>query len=260
MGKAKKTGRELNPHADDVNSMYKSKLFGIILIVLGVFGVLVVIHRLAAYVYEYDPDYSPVDYGRFYIMYFFTIQSNLLVCFYMFMMAAGIFGNKRAQKIAFNPTFGAMVTTYIIVTGVVYSGGIPLGFSTPFQWDTALHRMLSFIQIYHHMIIPAFMLVIWFFPANNRKIPYKKMWITGIYPLVYSLFSIARGAWSDPTFYPYPFYRPDFFWEIFFGDKPLNLAEAYLLMLPILIAGIMLFVGLAMLLALARNKMVCKRQ
>ena len=34
--------------------------------------------------------------------------------------------------------------------------------------------------------------------------------------------SIVRGAVSQPSFYPYPFYRPDFFWTMFFGDRPLQ--------------------------------------
>lgn len=239
-----------------VNRLYKNKWFGIFLLIIGVFGVLVIIHRLAHYVYEYDAQFSPVDYGRFNIISYFTVQSNIFVCIYLLTMSAAVFGNKNAQKIAFNPTLGAMITTYIVITGLVYCCGIPLGFTPPFKWDNPTHSMSSFIQVFHHMIVPPFMLLLWLFPTVDKKISYKKMWLAGIYPLVYSLFSIIRGAFSNPVFYPYPFYQPTFFWEMFFGNKEFNQTLAYLLMVPLLIVGIMLFVITAFIMAFIYNKRI----
>lgn len=237
-----------------INPLYQKKLFGMLLLIIGVFGILVILHRLAHYVYEYDAQFSPIDYGRFNIISYFTVQSNIFVCGYLLTMSAAVFGNKHAQKIAFNPMLGTMVTTYIVLTGLVYCCGIPLGFTPPFKWDNPTHAMSSFIQVFHHMIIPPFMLILWLFPASNKKVSYKSVWLIGIYPLVYSVFSIVRGAVSDPTFYPYPFYQPTFFWEMLLGDRPLNLPLAYLLMLPALIAGIMLFVMVGMIIAFIHNK------
>ncbi len=82
------------------------------------------------------------------------------------------------------------------------------------------------------------------------------MWLVGIYPLAYSIFSIIRGALSDPTFYPYPFYQPTFFWKMLLGDKPLHTEWAYLLMIPALLAGIMLFVIVALIIAFIHNKRI----
>ena len=135
------------------NKLYSSKIFGTILLIIGIFSSLIIVHRLAHYVFEYDPEFSPINYGRFNILSFFTVQSNIFVCIYLILMALAIFGIKKAQKIAFNPMVGALVTTYIFVTGLVYCCGIPLGFTPPFQWDTAHHAMQSFIQVYHHMIV-----------------------------------------------------------------------------------------------------------
>lgn len=237
-----------------INPLYQRKWFGAFLLLIGVFGVLVIMHRLAHYVYEYDAQFSPVDYGRFNIISYFTVQSNIFVCFYLLTMAAAVFGNRKAQKIAFNPMLGTMATTYIVITGLVYCCGIPLGFTPPFKWDNPTHSMLSFIQVFHHMIVPVFMLMLWFFPAADKKISYNKIWIAGIYPFVYSVFSIIRGAFSNPTFYPYPFYQPIFFWNMLFGDKPLNPVPAYLIMIPVLVAGIMLFIFAAFIIALIHNK------
>lgn len=237
-----------------INPLYRKKWFGVILLIIGIFGVLVIIHRLAHYVYEYDAQFSPIDYGRFNIISFFTVQSNILVCFYLLTMSAAVFKNKKAQKIAFNPMLGVMVTTYIFITGLVYCCGIPLHFTPPFKWDNPTHSMSSFIQVFHHMIVPPLMLILWLFPAVDKKINYKKLWLAGIYPFVYSVFSIIRGAFSDPAFYPYPFYKPDFIWEMLFGGKALNLPLAYLLLFFVLLMGITLFVIVALIFSLIYNK------
>ena len=90
------------------SGLARSKLFGTAAAVLGVFGFLVIAHRLSYYIYEYDDEFSPVDYGRFNILSFFTIQSNVFV--YIYLIAAGLaaFGVKKAEKIAHEPLVGAM--------------------------------------------------------------------------------------------------------------------------------------------------------
>lgn len=238
----------------DIKPLYKNKLFGALLFIIGLFGVLVIIHRLSYYVFEYNAEFSPIDYGRFNILSFFTVQSNILVCFYLLTTALAVFGSEKAQKIAFSPLFGAMVTTYIIVTGAVYCCGIPLGFTPPFTWDNPTHSMLSFIQVFHHMIIPPFMVALWFFPATSKRVDKKKLWLFGIYPLAYSIFSIIRGAVSKLHFYPYPFYKPEFIWELVFKNKPINTTAAYFMMLPLLVVGIGLFIIIGRLVILINDK------
>ena len=147
------------PHADNRAALQKQDFWDMPFD-FGLFSVLIIVHRLVHYVYEFDPKYSPIDYGRFNILSFFTVQSNIFVCFYLLVTAFAVFGNVRAQKIAFSPMLGALVTTYILITGVVYCCGIPLAFTTPYQWDTPTHSMLGFIQVYHHMIIPPLMVLL----------------------------------------------------------------------------------------------------
>ncbi|MGN0444793.1 MAG: Pr6Pr family membrane protein [Acutalibacteraceae bacterium] len=232
----------------------KNKAVGVFLMVIAVFDFLLIAHRLSYYVYEYDPKFSPVDYGKYNILSFFTVQSNFFVYVYLLISALGIFGVERARKIAFSPTVGLLLTTYIIVTGLVYCCGIPLGFTPPFKWDSPGHSMSSFIQVYYHMIVPPLMIILWFFPFTNEKIEKKNLLYVGIYPLVYSLFSIVRGAFSDPTFYPYPFYNPQFIWEMFFKDKPINTPLAYIMIIPLLFVGIGLFVLIARFLIFINDK------
>lgn len=160
---------------------------------------------------------------------------------------------KGAEKIAHNPLVGAMATTYILVTGVVYTAGIPMGFTPPFQWHDAYHAMNSFIQVYFHMIIPPVMLILWFFPLADRQVKHSRVWYFAVYPLVYSVFSIMRGALGTMHFYPYPFYRPEFIWSLF-SSAPVNYAAAYVLMALVLAVGLLLFVGIGRLMVLINDK------
>lgn len=186
------------------------------------------------------------------------VQSNVFV--YVYLICAGLasFGVKCAKKVAYNPLVGAMATTYILVTGLVYTAGIPMGFTPPFQWGDSYHAMSSFIQVYFHMIIPPFMVILWFFPFTNKRINHKTVWFFAIYPFVYSIFSIIRGAVGDMHFYPYPFYRPEFIWSLF-SKGAINYPLAYFLMFVVLVLGMLLFIGIGRLLILANDKMIDKQ-
>lgn len=237
-------------------SPYNKKLFGVLLLIFGVFGMLIIAHRLSYYVYEYDPQYSPVDYGKYNILFYFTVHSNLFGYIYLIASALAVFGNKKAQKFAYSPFVGALATTYIFIAGLVYCCGIPLGFTPPAKWDTAAHAFSSFIQVYYHMIMPPFMLILWFFPPADEKIPMKKAWLAGIYPLVYSIFSIIRGVCFPMHCYAYPFYNPQFLWETVFGDKPINYFGAFGIMAVLLVFGIMFFIAVAAIVIKIHNKRV----
>ena len=242
----------------EIRPMLKNKAFGLLMLLFALAGVAVIIMRVVCYKFEFVPGYYEVDYGRFNFFSFFTVQSNIFVSFYLFCMAFAAFGNKRAQTVAYNPLVRLMVTTYIIVTGAVYCAGIPMGMTPPLSWDNFQHAMLGTVQVFHHMIMPPFMIILFLIVPTGEKIAAKKLLLVGIYPLVYSLFSIIRGALSDPEFYPYPFYRPDFFWNIFMKGQEINTVSAYLLMLPMLIAGIGVFILLALVLRIIHNKLVYK--
>lgn len=234
-----------------------SKVLAVFLLVISIFGFLVIFHRIGCYFYEYDPEFAPYDYGRLNFFSYFTVQSNIFVAIYLLLASLGIFGNERAKKFAFNPIIGTAVTTYIIVTGAVYCSGIPLGFTPPFTWDTPVHAMSSFIQVFHHMIIPPIMVILWFFPFNDQQVKLKALPYFGIYPLVYSLFSIVRGAVSNPHFFAYPFFNPEFVYGMF-AKNGYTIVKGYLSMLPLLVAGIGIFIAIAAVVRLIHNKRCAK--
>lgn len=234
----------------------REKYFAFSLIIMGLFGILIILWRLTCYQFEYDPKHYPVDYGAYNVLSYFTIQSNILSSVFLIIRGAALYGSESSKKIAFNPTVNLFITTYIIITGLVYCSGFPLKMSPPLKWDTAYRAMHSFTQIFHHMIMPLFMTVLFFFPASDKKISRKAPILAGIYPLVYSLFSIARGAIGKMHFYAYPFFRPDFYTEMFMKGRQVPAAAAYALMLPALVLGIGLFSAVADLLRLAYNKRI----
>lgn len=243
-----------------VNKPYESKAFAVLLMLIGLIDLSSIIYKFTAYRFEYDPVFAPVDYGRIkYIMYF-TVESNFLVSVYLILLALTIFGVKRLSKFTFSPTVSCFITTYIIITGLVYCSGIFLGMTEPSKWDTFYHFVSSGNQILHHMIVPPFMVLLYLFPPTNDSFPKKRVWLVGIYPLIYSLFSIIRGAVTRLHFYPYPFYRPDFYTDLFFGGKEVSITALYLSMLPVLIVGIMIFILLARLLLFIKDRQIKRRK
>lgn len=241
-------------------SKEKNTVLGVLILLTAIAAVALIVMRVCFYEFAYDPKHYPVDYGRFNFFSYFTVQSNLYVCFFLFCLSFALLGSERAGRIAFDPMVRLTVTTYILVTGAVYCGGIPIEMTPPLTWNGFSDGLLSVVQIVHHMVMPPLVLLIFLFTAKKSKIEKRKLPLVAIYPFVYSVLSIMRGALFEPQFYVYPFYRPDFFWNIFLKGHEMNAFGAYLLMLPMLIAGVSLFVLIAALLCAVNNKLLSRRK
>ncbi|MBQ6266721.1 MAG: Pr6Pr family membrane protein [Clostridia bacterium] len=239
-------------------SVWEKNPVGVILLFFAVLIAASVVCRVIFYRFEYDAQYYPVDYGRFNYFSYFTIQSNLMVMLYCFFAALAIFGVRRVQWIR-KPGFGLFVTTYILITGAVYCSGFPMGLTPPLVWDTAYHCMLNSFQILHHMIMPPVMLFFWLLQGTEPPLRARLLPAVGIYPFIYSLLCIARGAFVKPTFYTYPFYNPGFLVDTVFPGKSVSPLMGYVIMLPLLIVGIGLFILVAAILFAIHNAQ-CKRR
>ncbi len=99
------------------NPIAKNKLVGAVLLAIALFGFAVFIYRLSYYIYEYDARYYPVDYGRFNILFFFTVQSNFFAYVYFLFAGLAILGVKKAEKIGFHSGIGTLVTLYVVAAG-----------------------------------------------------------------------------------------------------------------------------------------------
>ena len=233
----------------------KNKAVGVLLLTVALFGFAVFVYRLTCYVYEYDAQFYPVDHGRFNILSYFTVQSNFFAYVYFLFAGLGILGVKKTERIGFHSGVATLVTLYVVVAGAVYCGGIPFGFAPPFTWDTPYHRMTVVIQIFYHMVMPVLALALYCFPFRNDKLGARTVLLSAVYPVVYSVVSVVRGRVVVPSYYPYPFFDPDFVWRALFKDRPVNYTAAYALIgAAVLVLGCGAFMGLAALLVKLHNK------
>ncbi len=235
----------------------KNKTVGVILLAVALFGFAVFIYRLSYCVYEYDARYYPVDFGRFNILSYFTVQSNFFAYVYFLFAGLAILGVKKAERIGFHSGIGTLVTLYVTVAGAVYCGGIPFGFAPPFTWDTPYHRMTVVIQIFYHMVMPVMALLLYCFPFRNERLGVRTVLLSAVYPIVYSVVSMVRGRVTVPSYYPYPFYDPEFVWRTLMKDRPVNLPAAYAIIgAAVLVLGGGLFMALCALLVKLHNKRI----
>ena len=222
----------------------RKKVLGTLLVLVGLFGFVLLVYRVAAYQFEYDAVSSPVDYGRWNFFSYFTIQSNIAGYIYLVLVGLAFCGVQKVEAAAYNPLFGAFVTTYVVMAGLVFCAGLPLGMSPAFEWDTWAHGVYSFMQIFYHMVMPVIVLVLWFLPVSQKPIPYSKSWLFYIYPFAYSVFSILRGTFGGMHYYPYPFYNAEFFdgsWALMIGG---------------LVVGCLIFVAAGLLFIWIHNKRI----
>lgn len=126
---------------------------------------------------------------------FFTMQSNIILVVVLLIAAAVSLSGKSQSE-------GVMLargcaTTYIAITGVVYSvllagqeGGVTLAWA-----NTALH-----------VILPVYAALDWVIFSDRSPLPWNKLWVALIYPVVWIIVVLIRGATDG--WVPYPFLNP----------------------------------------------------
>jgi hypothetical protein len=124
---------------------------------------------------------------------YFTILTNLLValCFSFLLLKS-----KSQLKIFFSKLkILTAITVYIIIVGIVYNVILR------FLWSP---KGLQFVvDELLHTVIPVLCLFFWWKFVIPKKLRWKDAFPWLIYPLVYILVILIRGAYTD--FYPYPF-------------------------------------------------------
>jgi hypothetical protein len=67
--------------------------------------------------------------------------------------------------------------------------------------------VLPWVNVVVHMVMPVAVLVDWLVLPAGRRLPWSAAAIGLVVPVLYSVYSIVRGAITG--FYPYPFYDPE---------------------------------------------------
>lgn len=124
---------------------------------------------------------------------YFTILTNMLVSA---AATALLLPRTTRLRIYFDrpPTLTA-IAVYISVVGLGYT------FLLRHLWHPqGLQRVTDELL---HTAIPALYMVYWLLFVRKRELNYRHLWPWLIYPLVYAVYALARGAVSG--LYPYPF-------------------------------------------------------
>ena len=126
---------------------------------------------------------------------FFTMQSNII--FYVVMaITAVVVLTGRKQSTILQQARGC-ATTYMILTGAIYNvllagqeGGVALA------WANSVV----------HTVLPLYALLDWILFNDRRPLAWKRLWVSLIYPMVWVVVVLIRGATDG--WVPYPFLNP----------------------------------------------------
>ena len=126
---------------------------------------------------------------------FFTMQSNIIGAVVLFLTALNTFmGRPHTGVLIFAR---ACATTYIVMVGIVYNlllAGLEGGVS------------LEWANWVLHVAFPIYAALDWILFGDRTALPWKKLWVVLIYPAVWIIVVIIRGATDG--WVPYPFLDP----------------------------------------------------
>ena len=124
---------------------------------------------------------------------FYTILTNILVAFCFTVLL--VKPNSRSGIFFSQPGVLTATTIYITVVGILYNLILRQIWS-PVGFQRLADELL-------HVVIPLLFILYWYFFAPKGGLGWKNAFPWLIYPFVYAVFVLFRGALSG--FYPYPF-------------------------------------------------------
>ena len=150
---------------------------------------------------------------------FFTILSNAASA--IILTWAAIWYFTRGTRASTEPRGLAIalasVTTYMIVTGLVYNTllrgiELPQG-SEPIPWSNETL----------HVVAPIFLLLDLFLGPLRRKLNWSAVLVIAVFPILWAVYTLVRGPLvtnpisGNPYWYPYPFMDPHNFGNGYLG-------------------------------------------
>lgn len=157
---------------------------------------------------------------------FFTILTNSLVAIYF---TQQVFLNDYRNKLFLNfPGSLTAITVYIFVVGLVYQI-ILRPTHSPKGMDMVVNELL-------HSLMPLLVLLFWYLYEEKAMIKWKSLLSWLIYPFIYIVFILIRGAFSN--YYPYPFIN-----VLNIGLKAVLINSFLLMVLFMLISAVLVGIG-----------------
>ena len=152
---------------------------------------------LAAVVFTIADVVSRVPLNPFNFFGYFTNQSNILTALVLGISAVATFrGRWQGPWLVLAR---ACVTTYMVIVGIVYALLLaPLGAAggVPLPWA----------NVVLHIVVPIYVVLDWLVFADREPIPFRRLWLVVVYPLLWSGVVLVRGATDG--WVPYPFLDP----------------------------------------------------
>lgn len=152
---------------------------------------------IAQLVYSLSFDLPDVPFFLVNFFSFFTIQSNVLAAASLLVGAWFCF-TRPIDPAWFNLALAATVT-YMATTGVVYNlllRQVSLDQASTLGWSNEIL----------HLVAPIYMVLVWLFSPGRTAVPWNRLWVVAVYPVVWSMYTMLRGAVTG--WYPYPFLDP----------------------------------------------------
>jgi len=162
------------------------------LIISGCIGLVALVLQLIL-ILSSSPNETAFDVFKDFVYFisFMTIMSNTLVTAYFFIKAIRP-GNFQGNK---GSSIEAALFVYIAVVLIVYHAVLAR------LWDPQGWQWLADFLL--HSLIPILYFIYWFIYSGKNKIPVYHILYWLIFPLLYLVYSMLRGALT--SLYPYPF-------------------------------------------------------
>jgi hypothetical protein len=138
---------------------------------------------------------------------FFTIESNLAAAVVL-LLGAGLSIAGRSSDPHWFAVARASVTTYMVVTGIVYNlqlRGIELPQGSTLGWSNEVL----------HVVAPVYLLLDWILAPGRTPLAAKRIWPILVFPILWVVYTLVRGplvvdqVFGTEYWYPYPFLNPN---------------------------------------------------
>lgn len=130
---------------------------------------------------------------------YFTIHSNLmLLAMLLVAVPYGLLGRREPLWLT---AVRALVTTYMVVTGVTFA--VMVANAQLFPYLGAMPLPTVFL----HFVLPPYAVLDFLLAPHRRRLPWSLVWVSLTYPVLWGVYTLVRGRMVE--WYPYTFLNPD---------------------------------------------------
>ncbi len=175
----------------------KTKIIGWLLLPMAFMTFVFLFNTISASTMNYNSE-------KIHALLYFTNQTNILMLFWMIFLSLYTLSGEKMMRFSVNPNLTAALTTYILITGIIYWLVLVPTFYKPGGDNSWLFSPFS---IWTHSIVPVTGVILLFLvKATPDKAPAnKKSLYFFIYPLLYLCLGIylsTKGKYLYPMFNP----------------------------------------------------------